>query len=281
MLLRRAPLQQLLLSTSLSKTAPQLHFYRFMSTSSPANDSARPRATQEQVQQLGTFSTCEISDALLKLQQPGGGYLPDLELFSEGREGTVVGEAYTVKMVDQRDTAAPKLEGHFVDLTPSGSIMVISSPSHVKSASFGGLLGAGASVKGVKGVVIDGRCRDLAELRGLKLPVFARGHSTLGQSPFTRPSAVQIPLTISPLSPLPNFTPSITTTTWPSIIVHPGDLVLADEDGVVVVPSPIIGEVLQAATEGKEVDEKCRKDILEGKGVKETFAKWRGSTKKH
>lgn len=50
---------------------------------------------------------------------------------------------------------------------------------------------------------------------------------------------------------------------------------------MVVVPSPIIGEVLQAAQEGKEVDEKCRKDIMDGKGVKETFAKWRGATKKH
>jgi hypothetical protein len=39
------------------------------------------------------------------------------------------------------------------------------------SASFGGLLGTAASVRGVKGVVIDGRCRDLSELRGLKLPV--------------------------------------------------------------------------------------------------------------
>jgi hypothetical protein len=40
----------------------------------------------------------QISDALLKLKQPGGGYLPDLEVFSEGKEGTVVGEAYTVNV---------------------------------------------------------------------------------------------------------------------------------------------------------------------------------------
>lgn len=41
----------------------------------------------------------------------------------------------------------------------------------MKSASFGGLLGTAASVKGVEGIVIDGRCRDLSELRALKLPV--------------------------------------------------------------------------------------------------------------
>lgn len=41
----------------------------------------------------------------------------------------------------------------------------------VKSASFGGLLGLGASVKGVQGIIVDGRCRDLAELRAMELPV--------------------------------------------------------------------------------------------------------------
>lgn len=149
----------------------------------------------------------------------------------------------------------------------------------VKSASFGGLLGTAAHYRGVKGVVIDGRCRDLSELRALHLPVrplittfsslrsssisqvFARGHSTLGQSPFTRPSQVQVPLTIAPRD-----------SDFPAVQVWPGDLVLADIDGVVVVGVEMIAEVLELAKKGREVDEWCRGDLLEGKGVGETFA---------
>jgi regulator of RNase E activity RraA len=83
--------------------------------------------------------------------------------------------------------------------------------------------------------------------------------------------AVQVPLTIS----------AVSSPDWPPVTVNPYDLVLADLDGVVVVPPAILDEVLQAAKEGKEVDEKCRMDLLQGKGVKETFAKHRGATKKH
>lgn len=114
-------------------------------------------------------------------------------------------------MVDQRETEAPKLSGHMVrpcvvalrsletDLMPTGRFGTsrkhhghlfalsfaplpcaelppadLQALADVKSASFGGLLGAGASVKGVKAVVIDGRCRDLAELRKVNLPVRLR-----------------------------------------------------------------------------------------------------------
>lgn len=63
--------------------------------------------------------------------------------------------------------------------------------------------------------------------------------------------------------------------------MNPSDLILADADGVVVVPAERLEEVLQAAKEGKEVDERCMADILAGKGVKESFEKHRGNTKKH
>ncbi|GAA5845669.1 hypothetical protein JCM5353_001256 [Sporobolomyces roseus] len=231
-----------------------------------------PRATAEQIAKLGTLSTCEISDALLKLGHATGGYVPDLERFSgEGGE-TVVGEAFTVEMVDSSDTNAPKLNAHFIDLATSGSVVFISSPPHIKSASLGGLLATSLHHKGIKGVMIAGRCRDLAELKALGLPIFARGHSTLGQSPFTRPSRVQIPLSIAPISP-PSTSRDLA---FPPTEVHPFDIVVADLDGVVVVRPDVVDRVIELAEKGREVDENCRKDLEEGKGVKETFKKHRG-----
>lgn len=149
-------------------------------------------------------------------------------------------------------------------------------------------MGLAAHMRGVKGVVIDGRCRDLAELNGVNLPVralvrlgaslivtqvFARGHSTLGQSPFTRPSTINKPLIIVPL---PSPLPSPYSTPFPPTTVNAYDLILADKDGIVVVAPSQLDQVLETAEEGRAVDELCRLDLLEGKGLKETFEKRRG-----
>lgn len=90
------------------------------------------------------LSTCEVSDALVKLGVPHGGHIPDIYCISphshsEGRGGTPVrlcGPAYTVRMVYASDRDAPKLQqGHFVDLAPGGSIAFISAPSGWSSPS--------------------------------------------------------------------------------------------------------------------------------------------------
>lgn len=126
---------------------------------------------------------------------------------------------------------------------------------------------AGAQQRGVLGVVISGRCRDLAEQDDARFPVFARGHSTLGQSPFTRPAAVQIPLTIHPQPEGCGF---------PPIRIEPGDIVVGDADGVVCVPDDLVQQVLELAAKGREVDEKCMADIKTGLGVQASFKTHRG-----
>lgn len=80
---------------------------------------------------LAEYTTCEISDALIKLGIPDGGYIPDITMFSPSFDDTsarICGPAYTVKMVLASDKSSPKLERHFVDSAPSGCVMVISAP---------------------------------------------------------------------------------------------------------------------------------------------------------
>lgn len=103
--------------------------------------------------------------------------------------------------------------------------------------------------------------------------MFARGQSTLGQSPFTRPSAVNIPLTISPV-PTPGFTDP--ETAFPAVEVRPGDWMVADEDGVVCVPVELVSQVVELASKGREVDAKCLVDIRAGKGIQASFKLHRG-----
>lgn len=145
--------------------------------------------------------------------------------------------------------------------------------SEVKNAVWGGLMTAGAQSRGALGVIISGRCRDIGEHRSAGFPVFARGQSTLGQSPFTRPSAVNIPLTISPV-PTPGFTDP--ETAFPAVEVRPGDWMVADEDGVVCVPVELVSQVVELASKGREVDAKCLVDIRAGKGIQASFKLHRG-----
>jgi hypothetical protein len=88
------------------------------------------------------FSTCEVSDALIKLGIPHGGHIPDIHRISplshsesaDPAQGVLsvrlCGPAYTVRMVFTSDPDAPKLQqSHFVDLAPEGSIAFVSAPS--------------------------------------------------------------------------------------------------------------------------------------------------------
>lgn len=128
-------------------------------------------------------------------------------------------------------------------------------------------MSAGAQARSVIGVVISGRCRDLAEHRSLQFPVYARGNSTLGQNSFTRPSEINIPLVIRPEGP---------ESTFPPIRVEPGDWIIADEDGVVCIPRALELPAIELAAKGRAADELCMKAIKAGKGVQATFAAHRG-----
>jgi len=217
-----------------------------------------------------------VADALIKLKLPHGGYLPGIEMYSPepSRGGaSVCGPAFTVKMVPQSDEGAPRPAKHFVDAAEPGSVMLVSAPPHTRSAVWGGLMTARAQSLGVRGVVIDGRCRDLGEHRESAFPVFARGHSVLGQSPFTRPSELQVPLEIADPTVLRGADGA---PLFPPVTVHPGDVLLADVDGVVSVPAAVAERVVELATEGRRVDGLCMADLRAGRGVKETFALHRG-----
>ncbi|KAG1865817.1 ribonuclease E inhibitor RraA/Dimethylmenaquinone methyltransferase [Suillus subalutaceus] len=219
---------------------------------------------------LSQFSACEISDALIKLGSPNGGHIPDVHMLSPTSQVKICAPAYTVQMVLTSDKSAPKLSSHFVDTATPGSVVVVDAPPQAKNAVWGGLMTAGAQARGAVAVVISGRCRDLAEHRAADFPVFARGHSTVGQSPFVRPSGVNVTLTIHPKDAGDGpdaFAP---------VTVTPGDWIVADEDGVVCVPLDMVDKVVELAKKGQDIDAKCMADIKAGKGIQASFKEHRG-----
>ncbi|KAK2464296.1 hypothetical protein APHAL10511_003753 [Amanita phalloides] len=223
---------------------------------------------------LEQYSTCAISDALVKLGVRNGGHLSDIHMMSPGPYRLdpirICGPAYTVKMVFSSDVSAPTLTEHFIDTVPPKSVVVLDVPQQAKNAVWGGLMTAGAQARQAAGVVISGRCRDIGYHRLANFPVFARAQSTLGMSHFTRPSAVNVPLLIS------NSDGDEFSRVYPPVTILPGDWIVADEEGVVCVPRALEERVIELAAEVEEVDASCMEDIKSGKGIQASFKKHRG-----
>lgn len=139
-----------------------------------------------------------------------------------------------------------------------------------QNAVWGGLMTAGAQARGVLGAIVSGRVRDTAESRAAGFTLFARGTSTVGQTPFTRVAEVQVPVTVNADSQQHDDGG------LPAVTVNPGDLLVADDDGVVCIPKLLEKEVLRLASRGRQVDARCLKDIQSGVGVAESFRRHRG-----
>jgi len=167
-----------------------------------------------------------------------------------------IGTALTVKLTP----------GDIVDCLPifdiaqPGDVVVIDANGTENTSVWGGLMAGLARAAGVVGTVIDGSARDTDEAKVLDFPIASRSVSPrAAHSAYTgrtAPIEINVPITCG------------------GQIVHPGDLVVADELGVTVVPSAILGEVYEGATVLAANEEKVRNEILAGASVEELLAKF-------
>jgi 4-hydroxy-4-methyl-2-oxoglutarate aldolase len=129
-----------------------------------------------------------------------------------------------------------------VELCSAGDVLVVAMSSDNEDGAFGELLATSLKARGVVGLVIDAGCRDVAALRNMAFPVWSRAISAKGTVKATV-GAVNVPVVVAGVS------------------VHPGDVVVADEDGVVFVPRAIAGDVADAA-EAREAKEAVMRERL-------------------
>ncbi len=153
----------------------------------------------------------------------------------------VVGPAVTVKL-----HPGDNLMAHIgIDAARPGDVLVIDNRGNEDFGPFGELMSRAAQAKGIAGLVIDGMIRDIASLRKLGFPVFARGASPNGTNK-VGPGEVNSPITCG------------------GVPVNPGDLVIGDDDGVVVVPRESLPEVIEAVKKKIASEEARRKEIADG-----------------
>jgi len=108
--------------------------------------------------------------------------------------------------------------------------------------------------------------------------IFARGQTTFGQKTFIRPGAQQVPI-LFPFSAKEESTDKTYPVRSLPATIYPGDLILADTDGILVFPAAWseerLLEIARVGKEGRATDEGITGDLQQGKGVAESMAKWR------
>ncbi len=157
--------------------------------------------------------------------------------------GTFVGRAATalVKPASPEQSTpalAVKHSVEMIDAAKPGEVGVIVMEGSLDVAAIGALMGTAAKSRGMAGMVLDGAVRDVKDLRALGLPVFARAVSPATAVGRYATVAKQIPVQCA------------------GVTVSPGDIVVAGEDGVVIVPQDRAAEVLKRALEIDDVERK-------------------------
>ena len=175
------------------------------------------RPSGDAVAALGQFETPAISDLMNRLYTMDAGIknLVDPSL-------RILGPACTVKLYPGDNLMVHKS----LDIAQPGDVVVVDTGGSQHTAALGDLVSTKARHRGLAGFVVDGLIGDLPGIQRLgDFPVFARGVTPIG--PLHRgPGEINHPVSVG------------------GIVVHPGDVIIGDPNGVVVVPAEVVDDLL-------------------------------------
>jgi 4-hydroxy-4-methyl-2-oxoglutarate aldolase len=193
------------------------------------------RPTSDQLDALQRFGTATIHEA-----QGGTGALTGaIKPLDPSR--SVAGPALTV---DCRP--GDNLAIHFaLTVARPGDVLVVDAKAFVEAGPWGDIMSLAAMEIGIAGLVIDGAVRDSSSIVALGFPVFARGVCIKGTNK-VQPGDVRVPIVCG------------------DALIHPGDVIVGDADGVVVVDQHRTEEVISLSQAREQKEDKFRAQIQSG-----------------
>jgi 4-hydroxy-4-methyl-2-oxoglutarate aldolase len=198
--------------------------------------------SKELIKKISQFSAATLHEALGKTGNLPYGIKP---ISSKMK---VCGPAYTVKtapcdnkMLHRAYAAAKK-----------GDVLVVNCSNFYEAGYWGDLMSLGAKTKGIAGLVIDACVRDADDIEAMDFPVFSRGLCIRGTGS-QGIGSLQEPIAMG------------------EIIVNPGDIIVGDRDGVVVIPQYQVEEVIEKAIARELKEENVRIELRKGRTSMEIY----------
>jgi 4-hydroxy-4-methyl-2-oxoglutarate aldolase len=155
-----------------------------------------------------------------------------------------IGEEPYAKEIEALDSVLPD------------EVLVVSTGKSVRNAPWGELLSTAATARGARGAVIDGLVRDVRKIQQLGFPVFAAGIKPVDSKGRGMVLDYNVPIHCG------------------EVQVQPGDLIVADYDGVVCVPAAILPQVVASAYDKVTRENGTRADLMSGSYLRDVFAKY-------
>lgn len=192
--------------------------------------------TKEQLISISKFSAATVHEALGKL-----GELPSaIKPISPSMK--VCGPAYPIKTIGCNNMLLHRAYAY----AKPGDVLIADCSDFYEAGYWGDLMSLGAKTQGIAGLVIDGCVRDADDIEAMGFPVFSRGlciKGTGNESIGTLNESIKIG----------------------NCTIHPGDIVLADRDGVVVIPLDRIDEAIEKSIAREAKEERTREGLHAGK----------------
>lgn len=205
----------------------------------------------EQMELLKNFSTAEISDALDSCGIEGA--LLDIKPLSPGAK--LVGPAYTVKYTPyKKQSPTFKNAANYIDAVPSLSIIVIDNNGQTDCTVWGEILTQTALYKHIAGTVVHGAVRDVESIRKLNYPVFCNDVYMRSGKNRVHKSQEQCSLVIN------------------KVTINPGDIICADDNGVLVIPRDLLNDILIKIQNIKTTEDQIKSAIKSGKTLEQARA---------
>ena len=204
------------------------------------------------IERLLRLDTCAVSDGMDRLGLTGATY----GVRPIWACPKIVGRAVTMKI---KPVGLDKPKQHLgtmpIEAAQPGDVIVVDNGGRPDQSCWGGLLALAAKTKGISGVVIDGACRDVDESREVGFPVYARA---------------ALPMTARGRVMQESYNQLIE---FDGVQVHPGDLVIADGSGVVIIPQSKEVEVVREAEVVAATEARMAEGIRQGMSVLEVLQK--------